>query len=466
MYRWFRQRALQWQVLLMFVEFVLLSSSVYAAVELRYWGHPDKEARFIGALDWRALPISAMLVLSMAALGLYQIHLLTSWPGRLNRQGVAFVLGWVALTVLYYVAPTSYLGRGVLSITLVLGYIVILLCRVVFLRVLDTDRFRRRVVVLGAGQRAMELCLKMRHRIDQCGFTILGYIPIGNDPVMVPESKCLRPAEKLNDWALRLGVNEIVVGPDDRRGTLPGAELLECRWHGIEVTELATFFEREVETIAMDLTHPSWLVFADGFHITRPKRAAKRAFDLCVTLLLLLVVWPLMLVVALAIHLESRGNAPILYRQERVGENGRIFWLIKFRSMCVDAERDGVAQWAHQNDSRVTWVGRFIRKTRLDELPQLWNVLCGEMSLIGPRPERPQFVNDFNARIRYYSLRHCIKPGLTGWAQLRYPYGSSFEDAEEKLKFDLFYVKNHDILFDLAILIQTVEVVLFERGAR
>jgi len=179
-----------------------------------------------------------------------------------------------------------------------------------------------------------------------------------------------------------------------------------------------------------------------------------------------LVTWPFMLLTALAIRLDSGRGRPVLYRQERVGENGQTFALIKFRSMRTDAERDGVARWATKDDNRVTRVGRFIRKVRLDELPQLWNVLRGDMSIIGPRPERPQFVSDFNARIRYYSLRHCVKPGLTGWAQLRYPYGSSFEDAQEKLKFDLFYVKNHNFIFDLAILVQTVEVVLFGRGAR
>jgi exopolysaccharide biosynthesis polyprenyl glycosylphosphotransferase len=216
----------------------------------------------------------------------------------------------------------------------------------------------------------------------------------------------------------------------------------------------------------MDLTNPSWLVFSDGFNISPVRRGVKRAFDLAMALAVSAVTWPLMLLTALAIRLESGGGMPVLYRQARVGENGQAFDLIKFRSMGVDAEGDGVARWASHNDARVTRVGRIIRKVRLDELPQLYNVLHGDMSIIGPRPERPQFVEEFNTRIRYYSLRHCIKPGLTGWAQLRYPYGSSFEDAEQKLKFDLFYVKNHNLVFDLAILVQTVEVVLFGRGAR
>jgi exopolysaccharide biosynthesis polyprenyl glycosylphosphotransferase len=196
------------------------------------------------------------------------------------------------------------------------------------------------------------------------------------------------------------------------------------------------------------------------------RRLIKRSFDLAAALIMLALAWPLMLLTALAIRIESGPGAPVFYRQERVGEHGRTFWLVKFRSMRTDAERDGVARFARTDDDRVTRVGRFIRKGRLDELPQLWNVLHGDMSFIGPRPERPQFVDNFNANIRYYPLRHCVKPGLTGWAQLRYAYGASQEDAEEKLKFDLFYVKNHNLMFDLMILLQTVEVVLFGRGAR
>ncbi len=466
MYRWFRQRALQWQILLALVEFLLLVGCVYAAVMLRYWGHEDRQTQFLLALGWRSLVIAAVITLAMTALGLYHVHLPSSWLARLNRQSVAFVLGGVALTVVYYAFPAAYLGRGVLGIALMLGYFVVVAWRITFLGFVDADRFKRRVVMLGAGHRALAVVREMRSKIDRRGFRILGYVPVGTDPVAVPCDELLHPDRSLCEWAKRLFVDEIVVGPDDRRGTLKIDALLECRQHGIAVTELAEFFEREAGTIQMDPTNPSWLVFSEGFNNSFVQRALKRMFDLTVIALLLLVSWPFMLLTALAIKLESGLHAPILYRQLRVGEGSRTFYLVKFRSMRTDAEGDGVARWASQNDDRVTRVGRFIRKTRLDELPQLWNVLRGDMSIIGPRPERPQFVDDFNVRIRYYPLRHCIRPGLTGWAQLRYPYGSSFEDAVEKLKFDLFYVKNHNIVFDMAILIQTVEVVLFGRGAR
>lgn len=466
MYRWFRQRALQWQILLVLIEFVLLVGCVYIAADLRYWGHEDTQATFLDTLSWRSLPIAMVLILAMSALGLYHVHLPSSWHSRLNRQVVAFVIGWVALTVLYYAFPTAYVGRGVLGISLLLGFVAVVLWRMTFASLVDANLFKRRVVMLGAGKRAVAVVNRMANKIDQRGFRILGYVPVGADPVAVPATALLRPHAALCDWARQFGVDEIVVGPDDRRGTLQIEDLLECKKRGIAVTELEAFFEREAGTIQIDPTSPSWLVFSEGFNHSPVQRVIKRGFDLGVAAIVLLLTLPLMALTALAIFTESAGRGPILYRQLRVGEQGRSFALIKFRSMRPDAEGDGIARWASQNDSRVTRVGRFIRKTRLDELPQLWNVLRGDMSIIGPRPERPHFVDDFNVRIRYYPLRHCIKPGLTGWAQLRYPYGASFEDAVEKLKFDLFYVKNHNIVFDMAILIQTVEVVLYGRGAR
>lgn len=214
----------------------------------------------------------------------------------------------------------------------------------------------------------------------------------------------------------------------------------------------------------LNVADPSWLVFSGGFDHSLARRLSKRIFDVTAALTLLLVAWPVMLLVALAIRLES--GSPVLYRQTRVGENGHCFELVKFRSMRPDAEGDGVARWASKDDDRSTRLGRFIRTTRLDELPQLFNVLGGDMSFVGPRPERPQFVDMLSREIRYYGVRHCVKPGLTGWAQLRYPYGASVRDAEEKLTFDLYYVKNQRLVFDLMILLQTVEVVLFRKGAR
>jgi hypothetical protein len=341
MFRLLRQRALKWQLLLVLVEIVLLVGCVYAAVVLRYWGDLDTQVAFGRALQWRAPLVSVILILAMAALGLYQVHLRAGWLGRLSRQGVAFLLGWVALTVLYYVIPSSYLGRGVLGIALALGYLMVALWRMTFLGFVDADLFKRRVVMLGAGERAAEVVRKMRRKTDQRGFKILGYVPVDSDPVAVPASSLLHPDESLYGWIMRLGVDEIVVGPDDRRGTLPVGALLECKQRGVAVTELAEFFEREAGKIKMDLTNPSWLVFSDGFNISPVRRTVKRAFDLAMASLVGLVASPFMLLMVLAIRMESGRGAPILCRQERVGENGRTFQVIKFRSMRTDAESDG-----------------------------------------------------------------------------------------------------------------------------
>ena len=254
---------------------------------------------------------------------------------------------------------------------------------------------------------------------------------------------------------------------DDRRqGTIPTDELLNCRMSGIDVSDMLDFFERETAKIRLDLLRPSWLIHAEGFKYHALREFSKRAFDVTLATTLFVLTLPLMLLTAAAICMESGGNGSVFYRQERVGKDGKVFDLIKFRSMQMDAEKDGKARWAAKNDPRVTRVGNFIRKYRLDELPQLWNVLRNDMSIVGPRPERPEFVENLSRLSPLYKERHRVKPGIAGWAQLRYPYGASEQDSIEKLQYDLYYVKNHRLIFDLYILVQTVEVVLYTKGAR
>jgi sugar transferase (PEP-CTERM system associated) len=263
--------------------------------------------------------------------------------------------------------------------------------------------------------------------------------------------------------ALACKAGEIVVALDERRG-LPIHELLECRRHGIKVTDYLDFIERETNTIDTSALHPGWLVFSDGFRMSRWVKFCKRSADIVVSISLLAATAPLMLVTHLLITLDSPG--PVLYRQERVGLGGRRFVLLKFRSMCADAEKDGVERWAAHGDARVTRVGRIIRKLRIDELPQLINVLRGDMSIVGPRPERPAFVEELGRQLPFYSERHWIKPGITGWAQVKYEYGASLEDARVKLSYDLYYVKNYSLFLDLIIALQTVRVILWADGAR
>lgn len=461
----FREQTVRWMVLLGAAELLLFAISMVAATHVRYWGAADQVALHTPGLWPRSLVFAAVLVLALVALGLYQPRLRESWLAVLARQAIGFVLGGIGVVLLYYIVPPAYVGRGILTLALLIAFPLVVLVRILFLRLVDVEALKRRVLVIGAGARAASIVRQMRRRVDRRGFHLLGFVALPGEEMCVPKEQLLDMPADLLTWVRTEGVNEIVIGPDDRRGKLPMQQLLDCRLMGVSISSLSTFFERESGRVQMELTDPSWLLFSGGFDATPLRRVSKRAFDMASALLVMLVTWPFMLLTAAAIMVESGWRQPVLYRQQRVGEHGNGFQLIKFRSMCTDAEKDG-AQWASTDDDRVTRVGRFTRKARLDELPQLWNVLRGDMSFVGPRPERPVFVDQLAQSIRYYPMRHCVKPGLTGWAQLNYPYGASEKDAAEKLKYDLYYVKNHSMLLDTMILMQTVEIVLFGRGAR
>ncbi len=281
----------------------------------------------------------------------------------------------------------------------------------------------------------------------------------GNGHAVVLEAG---PRERLFQLVQRLRVDIVVVALEDMRGSVPTEELLSCRLHGVAVEQREALYERITGKIAVEALRPSYLIFNEGFGRSPWTELAKRTCDVAISLALTVLTWPLMLLTALAVRLNSEG--PVLFRQERVGQDGEPFTLLKFRSMRVDAERGTGPVWAQTDDPRITGVGRFIRKTRLDELPQLLNVLLGHMSLVGPRPERPVFVEDLATKIPYYKQRHIVKPGLTGWAQINYPYGNTVEDALQKLQYDLFYIKNHSLLFDLSILFNTIKIVLLRKG--
>jgi sugar transferase (PEP-CTERM system associated) len=378
----------------------------------------------------------------------------------------ASVLGGVLLiAVIFYLFPNLQVGRAALLTAALFAFVGSALARVVFDRVADEDVFKRRVLIYGAGRRAQSIA-RLRRRSDRRGFVPVGYVAAdGDDPDGVSESDRIESSDSLLQICRRLEVDEIVVAMDDRRRQFPMEELLECRLDGLEIIELVSFLERETGKVRLDVLNPSWMIFSEGFRQGRVHSSLERTFDVIASLVLLIVALPFMLLTALAIKLTEGPRASVFYRQVRVGQYGRPFKLLKFRSMREDAESGG-AQWAQKNDNRVTRVGSFIRLTRIDELPQILNVLRGHMSFVGPRPERPEFVAQLNERIPYYRERHSIKPGITGWAQLCYPYGSSEQDAAEKLQYDLFYVKNHSLLFYLAIILQTVEVIVWGKGAR
>lgn len=451
-------------VLLWLMEVMLVMAAVIGAAWLRFMNDPEGHEIFLENLAVRAWLVATFTTTAMAALGLYQVHVRLNRFEFALRMLVSFAIGGIGLMVLYYLVPAAYIGRGVIVIAMVLGIVGITLLRLCLIHVVRGDLFRRRILVLGAGHNADLINTRLRRGSDRRAFTLVGFVPIEGQEAAVPGSMLVPAPDGLAALAHHLQISEVVVAPDERRGGLPMQEMLECVQRGIAMTDLSTFFEREAGLVTTNLVDPSWLVFSGGFDHSTSRCMNKRVFDVLAAATLLLATWPIMALVAVCIRLESRG--PILYQQTRIGEGGQPFELIKFRSMRVDAEQDGVARWAQRGDDRTTRVGRIIRLTRLDELPQLFNILRGEMSIVGPRPERPQFVDMLSREVRYYAVRHCVKPGLTGWAQLRYPYGASVRDAEEKLKFDLFYVKNHGLVFDLIILLQTVEVVLFQRGSR
>jgi sugar transferase (PEP-CTERM system associated) len=370
------------------------------------------------------------------------------------------------VAIVAFLFPYLRVGRGVMLTAALIAFCASAVLRFIFDRVVNEDIFKRRVLIYGVGKRAASI-VRLRRRSDRRGFVVVGYVAAeGDDPAGVPPEEQISPPESLLKLCESKSIDEIVVAMDDRRVAFPMGELLECRLEGVEVIDLVTFLERETGKVRLDVLNPSWMIFSSGFRQGFLYSVAERFLDVLASLVLLVVALPLMLFAVLAIKVEEGMKASVLYGQVRVGQYGHSFKLLKFRSMRENAEADGKAQWAKTDDPRVTRVGSFIRKTRIDELPQIINVLRGHMSFVGPRPERPEFVSHLNERIPYYRERHAIKPGLTGWAQLCYPYGSSEQDAVEKLQYDLYYVKNHSPLFYLAIAVQTVEVILWRKGAR
>ncbi len=451
-------------LLLAATEAVVLAAAVYLAAHLRYLSAHGPDGAPLVPMGLRAATFATVTLLALAATGLYQAQMRDRLPGVLQRLAVAALLSVTALALLYYLVPPLFVDRSPLALAVLLGFSGVLVVRLLFYRYFQ-DMFQRRVLVLGSGRNASSIAA-LRRRSDRRGFRILGFVHVRGDEDQIDADRVLHLERPLVDYAEDRGVDEIVLAVDDRRKDFLPHELLRCRMAGIQVTELIGFFERETGKIRLDFLNPSWLIFSDGFQRSALRDGTKRLLDVVVSLTLFAAVWPVMALTALAILLESGPGAPILYRQVRVGQNGRPFRILKFRSMKTDAEQAGRPQWAARNDDRITRVGRFIRRTRIDELPQLWNVLRGDMSFVGPRPERPEFTVSLADSLPYYSERHLVKPGITGWAQLNYPYGASIEDAREKLQYDLYYVKNHTTFLDLAILLQTVAVVLFGKGAR
>jgi len=412
-----------------------------------------------------ALAYAGTMMTVSTALGLYSGQSHHNDREYRVRYLASFAAAGVVLPILYYAIPGLALGRGIVALGLAFSFLGTYAVRLLFFRAIDHDALKRRVLVLGSGSRALEVEALLLRLGRSATYRVVGFVPCGDAQLQPVRSQTFAEGTDLRELARKHRVDEIVVGVRDRRnGHVSMQQLLECKLDGVSVVDLPTFFEREIGFVELQTLSKSWLVFSEGFYKNVRRNLLKQSFDIAVSAVMLILTLPTMVLAAIAILLES--GLPILYRQTRVGENGRTFEILKFRSMRVDAEKDGVARWASQNDARVTRVGRFLRRSRIDELPQLFNVLKGDMSFVGPRPERPPFVTDLTREIPVYPTRHAVKPGITGWAQICYPYGASVEDAAKKLQFDLYYVKNHSLFLDLVILLQTAQVVLYGKGAR
>ncbi|MYN10086.1 TIGR03013 family XrtA/PEP-CTERM system glycosyltransferase [Pseudoduganella aquatica] len=451
---------------LLFVEILILIGAFYAGSAIRFFDGDDFLLPRLDHFLMSACVFTAAIVFSMSALGMYQLNFSEGLRNPFFLQLVpSFAMAFGILTLVFYVAPELYFGRGILLLVFAISAAGILMARAIFF---TSSKFRfleSRIIFLGNGALAKECGDLALHSNSYHKYDVAGYVAMPEEESRVAANSVLamEPGMSLVALAQKYNVREIVVSVQNRRGgTFPIRELLECKLFGIKVTDAATFFERETCQIRVESLQPSWLVFGGGFDQSFMRTFMKRGFDLIVSIIILLLALPVMLFTAVCIKLEDGGA--LIYSQERVGKGGRSFKVLKFRSMGTDAEKGGKPQWAAQNDPRVTRVGGIIRKLRVDELPQLWNVFKGEMSFVGPRPERPYFVEQLSADIPYYNVRHSIKPGITGWAQVRYGYGASVEDAVQKLQYDLYYVKNNSLFLDLLVLIDTLKVVLFGSG--
>jgi len=451
-------------VVLILVEAFVLYFSVYAGIELRFFNDPYKlkAIEFLEPISFKALIYTLVMLVSMTAMGLHTRNVVDDFSGMMIRIFLSFGAGFLVISLVYYIYPLIFLGRGVVGFTFALSFIGILFTRTFHQNLDNHSIFKRKLLVIGAGTIGKLLEDRIAFANKQ-GYEIVGFVDIDENETLVSNEHIRHIESTLYDLCLDYDIDEIVLAMDDRRKGFPLSSLLECKMKGIVVLDAIDSLERITGHIELEALHPSTVIFSDGFTNAVSISYAKRLFDIIASLLILIVASPIMLVTALFIWLSSFGRDPILYRQVRLGLCDAPFNVLKFRSMTTDAEKNG-AQFAQKNDARVTRIGAFIRKTRIDELPQIINVLKGDMSFIGPRPERPQFVLGFEKSIPHYSLRHTVKPGITGWAQICYPYGETEEDTRKKLQYDLYYIKNYSLFLDMTIMFQTVQVVLFGKG--
>ena len=452
-------------ILLIIAEAVLVYGALVCAVYIRF-GLIDGADELLQNNGFLKAALAAFFCLAAFYLfDLYDFLVMHDRRELVLRLIQALGLAWIVLAFSFYMFPALKLGRGVSVIALPIALTLMVGWRVSIHWLLGHPDFGERILIVGSGNLAVEVAREVLDRPD-AGYRIVGFV--GTDADLIGKSlinpRVIGTTEELDAIVKREHIDRIVVAMGERRGQLPTNKLLQLSLAGqVNIEEGASFYERITGRVSLNMVRPSWLIFSGRGRSTKIAEVARNVVHWLVALIGAILSLPIVLVTAVLIKLESKG--PIFYRQERVGKNGRTFVLAKFRSMRVDAEASGPV-WASKKDDRTTRVGRIIRKVRVDEIPQFWNILKGEMSFVGPRPERPHFVAQLAEEIPFYEQRHLIAPGLTGWAQIKYNYGASIEDARQKLQYDLFYIKNHGLVFDAIILFETVKIILFGRGAQ
>lgn len=451
--------------MLIFVEAMLLFGGLVVAVYLRL-GAADAEFELIEQQGFYKAGLATIFCLSSFYLyDLYDFVVMHDRRELVLRLIQALGLAWVALAFAFYLFPRLMIGRGVSLISLPLALLMMVGWRLIIHWFLGHPQIGERILIVGSGPMAVELARETLGRPD-AGFRIVGFAD--SDPELLGRSlinpRVVGLTSELDQIVRRENIDRIVVAMGERRGQFPVDQLLQLSLSGdVSIEEGASFYERVTGRVHLDMMRPSWLIFSGRKRQARLNAVARLGLHRTAAFIGAVLSLPIALLTAILIKLDSRG--PVFYRQERVGRNGRIFTVMKFRSMRIDAEKDGPV-WASSADDRVTRIGRIIRKIRVDEIPQFWNILKGDMNFVGPRPERPHFVGQLAQEIPFFEQRHLIAPGLTGWAQIKYPYGSSIEDARQKLQYDLYYIKNQSLILDAVILFETIKTILFGRGGR
>ena len=449
-------------IFLALVDFCLLIAAAETAWVIRA-NQIDMHVDYIGNRFGQLMTFAASLLVAAMAVGVYGPDALQSLRFAIARLLVAVSLGVIFQSVMAFVLPGMTLWRSNSLYAMVLAFVFLAFSRALLGTLIGGEAFKRRLLVLGAGKRAQRI--KELEAKPGSGFVVVGYIAMNENKCVIPEAINRDAIYNLADFVVKMGASEVVLALEERRNAIPLDDLLRIKTTGVHVNEISSFLERETGRVDLDSVNPSWLIFSDGFSSGRRLSGiAKRLFDIIASSTLLLFSAPVIFLFAILVKVESRG--PAFYRQTRVGLFGQPYSVVKLRSMRSDAEVEGKAVWAMKDDPRITLIGKFIRKVRIDELPQTWNVLKGEMSFVGPRPERPEFVADLETQLSYYAERHMVKPGITGWAQINYPYGASTEDSRHKLEYDLYYAKNYTPFLDILILLQTIRVVIWPEGAR